>query len=228
MTQALPLRTGTWLHTEKEPGRDHTSPDYPSRCRSFGRKLSLRASQSVVFARVPPTTLVLETPHTQSPTADQSRSHLPCCEHSWAEQTTGPSKQCGYAETTHVKHGSSQTNRKDRYACWFACTSLDSLAIPRQIIPERGHSYRSPRNTISVVDKRSLDGSHMHSDNQLAAVAACTPSVPRIVPCLTSTDRQNPIIDKQPDHSPCFASTDRPSPIIDRHFEHAPCLTCTD
>ena len=59
-------------------------------CCSFGRKSSLRTAQGVVFARVPPTTLVLETPHTQSSILDQSRSHLPRCEHSWAEQTTGP------------------------------------------------------------------------------------------------------------------------------------------
>ena len=37
-----------------------------------------------------------------------------------------------------------QMNRKDRCARWFACTSLDSLAIPRQIIPKRGHRHRSP------------------------------------------------------------------------------------
>ena len=35
-------------------------------CCSFGRKSSLRAAQGVVFARVPPPTLVLETPHTKS------------------------------------------------------------------------------------------------------------------------------------------------------------------
>ena len=27
---------------------------------------------------------------TQSPILDESRSHFPCCEHSWAKQTTGP------------------------------------------------------------------------------------------------------------------------------------------
>ena len=118
------------------------------------------------------------------------------------------SEHASQTETTQVKHGSEQMNRKDRYACWFACTSLDSLAISRQIVPERGHSYGSPQHTISVKDKRLSDGFHVHSDNQLAAVAACTPSVPRIVPC--------------------FASTDRPSPNIDRHFEHAPWIAYTD
>ena len=63
--------------------------------RSVVSQVRLRAAQGVVFARVPPTTLVLDTPHTQSPILDQSRSHIPCCEHSWAEQTTGL-EQCGW------------------------------------------------------------------------------------------------------------------------------------
>ena len=63
-------------------------------CCSFIRKLSLRAAQGVVFARVPPTTLVLETPHTQNPILDQSRSHLPC---------QSRSEHASETETTQVK-----------------------------------------------------------------------------------------------------------------------------
>ena len=60
------------------------------------------------------------------------------------QNNVATSEHASKTETTQVRHGSEQMNRRDRYACWFVCPSLDSLAIPRQIIPKRGHRHRSP------------------------------------------------------------------------------------
>ena len=81
-----PLRT-------KEPRRDQLSSDCPSKSRSFGRKSSFRAAQRCsVRTRTTTTTTALFSRLRNSTvrTSTSQRSHLLSCEHSWAEQTTGP------------------------------------------------------------------------------------------------------------------------------------------
>ena len=82
-----PLRT-------KEPRRDQLSPDCPLRSRSFGRKSSFRAAQRCSVRTRTTTTghdsFVLKTSQRTVRTSTSQRSHLLSCEHSWAEQTTGP------------------------------------------------------------------------------------------------------------------------------------------
>ena len=97
MYQKPPLCTSTGLHTID----DHCEPKSPVEIKR--PQIALRRVVRSVVSQVPSCTgAVFEraTPQHNNlfsrlrnntcPYFDQSRSHLPCCDHSWAEQTTGP------------------------------------------------------------------------------------------------------------------------------------------
>ena len=120
--------------------------------------------------RATPQTLVLETPQQHCPILDQSKSHLPCCEHSWAEQTTGPRTMwLRVTHLTQVLHGSEQTTRKKKCTCRFAFTT-DPFTERSQNVPY-----------LASVDRPNP--THHRQ------------SVRSIVPYLASTVRKNPLID---------------------------------
>ena len=75
--------------------------------------------------------LVLETPQQHCPYLDQSRSHLSCCEHSWAEQTTGP-RTMWLRASIHVSDpldtvaARIRTSDREEKTCRFAFTTDSS------------------------------------------------------------------------------------------------------
>ena len=74
--------------------------------------------------------LVLETPQQHCPNLDQSRSHLTCCEHSWAEQTTGPRTMRLRVRIQTVEKNRAKSRSKDRHSrseIWY--TTRDSSTV---------------------------------------------------------------------------------------------------
>ena len=98
--------------------------------------------------------LVLETPQQHCPNLDQSRSHLPCCEHSWAEWTTGPRTmqlQASMRVSDHIGTCEARNRASDQEERTYA------RAGP--------HSYQihSPRSHRDICETKALIAQFFHA-----------------------------------------------------------------